>query len=709
MSHDPHDPHMDDEALNRFADGELPGPSSEVVRSHLRSCAACREEVEFIGRLTTAIRTLPTPRPPGGLLEDLFGEEQNDTQVFSFPVLQGTRPRSSRLRRLSLVVCGAVVLTVVSLMTIGSDRALAGSSLLRLERSDTGSLSLRYETVSALAGEPSLRARIRYWIPDSLRFVQTEPGFRAIELSGEAAGSFEGVVDLPPGTVYAVVSVEDLDGSYIDSSSGWFWEYLEADAEGRPTLQARRYQLLATPELNVTRTPLLAARAASEFPGQPEFWFWLLSFELDRLPPASADSLLSAHAARLTVLDGAARRGNPGPVEIDALSRYARNLERTDLEDYWRDELIARYPRHGSSALMSLQAIVLSPRSSKDKLEALEEQWAISGDAATAKLGLRYSFEFTDPDLTEKWLDRHQASSADRSLSDGIELAREMMEVPPLWPIAERWVLQLLPESRDWVGSERPLDQSRHNFEAERRQNRARLNLYLSRIRLARGDVAGAIDALEQSVEETWSPEVFATAAELLHAAGSNLRAAHLAALARVDPVTPLEPHFSQGNDWAGDTPTDVQLAAARVTMRERITQGLLDEHVDPNARLRSETGDEITLGAAARADGSVTLILQTIQPDLVPGEVFALLDAHSKQLSSAGVRTLYVAQQPDTAPDALESTAQFFYRDANAEVWDALRAWRTVQYFVLDRDGRLRYRGEEPETALRISFVLSM
>ena len=324
-------------------------------------------------------------------------------------------------------------------------------------------------------------------------------------------------------------------------------------------------------------------------------------------------------------------------------------------------------------------------------------------------MGLRYSFEFTDPDLTEKWLDRHRASSADRSLSDGIELAREMMEVPPLWPIAERWVLQLLTESRDWVGSERPLDQSRHNFEAERRLNRARLNLYLSRIRLSRGDVAGAIDALEQSVEETWSPEVFATAAELLHAAGSNLRAAHLAALARVDPVTPLEPHFSRGNDWAGDTPTDIQLAAARVTMRERITQGLLDEHVDANARLRPETGDEITLGTAASADGSVTLIVLTIQPDLVPDEVFMLLDVNSEQLSSAGVRTLYVAQQPDTAPDALESTAQLFYRDANAEVWDALRAWRTVQYFVLDRDGRLRYRGEEPETALRISFVLSM
>ena len=326
--HDPHDPHMDDEALNRFADGELPGPSSEVVRSHLRSCAACREEVEFIRTLTTAIRTLPTPKPPGGLLEDLFGEEQNDTQVFSFPVLQGTRPASSRLRRLSLVVCGAVVLTIVSLMTIGSDRALAGSSLLRLERSDMGSLSLRYETVSALAGEPSLRARIRYWIPDSLRFVQTEPGFGVIELSGEAAGSFEGVVDLPPGTVYAVVSVEDLEGNYIDSSSGWFWEYLETDAEGRPTLQARRYQLLATPELNVTRTPLLAARAASEFPGQPEFWFWLLSFELDRLPPASADSLLSAHAARLTVLDGAARRGESG-TRGDRCAQSLRSKSRT--------------------------------------------------------------------------------------------------------------------------------------------------------------------------------------------------------------------------------------------------------------------------------------------------------------------------------------------------------------------------------------------
>ena len=213
------DPHIDYPTLNRFADGELTGRSRDAVQSHLRSCAACREQVQFIRSLGTAIRELPTPRPPDDLYDLLFRKEPDRPAVLDFPAGAATPAGSLHAWRLRLatggVAVGLVLTIVLLLLTAGPDRVMAGSSTLRLERARDGAMALRYETISPLAAETSVRARIRYWIPDSLRFAQNEGGFSAIELSRSAAGTFEGVVDLPPGTVYAAAAVEDLGGTYL--------------------------------------------------------------------------------------------------------------------------------------------------------------------------------------------------------------------------------------------------------------------------------------------------------------------------------------------------------------------------------------------------------------------------------------------------------------------------------------------------------------
>ncbi len=582
---------------------------------------------------------------------------------------------------------------------------MAGSSTLTLERVDGGAMTLRYETISPLAAETSVRARIRYWIPDSLRFAQNEGGFSAIELSRSAPGEFEGVVDLPPGTVYAAAAVEDLDGTYLDSDFGRFWEYLETDAEGRPTLEARRYQILAALEFNVPRAVSLAREAASEFPGQPEFWLWGLSFERTALP--ATDPALSAYVARLGTLDRAARDGHPGSVEMDALSRYARLLGRSDLADYWSGELQRRYPRHGAAALINLRTILLSQASTSDKLEALEEDWANVAAPATARLGLRYSYELADPTLTEKWLDRHRVNVLDRSLSSDTQVARDLMEVSALWSLAEGWILDCLSYGGDWAGSARRLDQSRANFEAQTRQNRAHLYLYLSRIRLDRADLADGVDALERSVEEVWDPEVFVRGAEIHRSLGSEVRAAELITMARVDPVAPLAPYAPPGEEapWGSTGP---ELAEAQAALRERIAVELLDEYVNIDLGLRTEFGEETTLAQAAGADGGLTLVLYTLRPNVIPRDAVALLALNSERLGAAGVRTVFVSEQPASSSSERPETDFRFHYDRDHEVWNELRAWRSVQYFVLDH-GRLRHRGEDLEAALRVSLVLAM
>ena len=709
MNPDGQDAHIDYATLNDFADGDLTGRSAEAVRSHLQWCAACREEVRFIRSSGVTIRTLPTPKPPDELLADLLREDSGHVTILPLAGAQAKPAFSSRPLWLPSIGAGVLGLfAAIILLTVGSGRAVAGSSTLSFERTGDGALALRYETVSVLATEPSLRARIRYWVPDSLRYMQTAPGFSAIELSGEEIGEFEGVVSLPPGTAYAVVTIEDNDASYIDAGLGGQWEYLEVDAQGRPTLGARRYQILAALQFNATRIGALAEEAASEFPGQPEFWVWSFLFSDDVWPAAPPDTLLRRHAARLDALDRAARAGDPGPVEMDALWRYSRLLGRTDLADYWADELLARYPRHGLATVVTLWSIVTSSGTDEEKLAAVEENWAETKAPVAAQVGLQLSYEFADPALTEKWLARHAATPVRRSLNYDIRVAGAVMEIPVLWPVAERWILRRLSDSRDWVGPARSLDQSRRSFEAEARRGRALLYLHLARIRLARGDLKAATDAAERSVAESWSPEVFVQAAEIHRASGSEARAAELIALARVDPVTPLEPYLSADIDSAWPEPTEIQLAAARVTLRERIASELLDEHVDLNARIRSETGEETTLRRAASPEG-VTLVLYAIEPDEIPDEASALLALNTEPLGAVGVRTLVVAQRPDSPRDEGSGTHRPFYLDAKREVQEKLRAAASPQYFVLDGTGRLRHRGENLEAALRIALALSM
>lgn len=706
MESDTHGAHLDNRTLNRFADCDLPERSAAAARSHLRSCAACRREVQFIRALSATIRAMPAPKPPDGLFDELFPATPKSAEVISVGITQ-EKVTAYRGRVLS---AGALLLAVVAaglLLTVGPDRAMAGSSTLNFEWETPGALALRYETVSPLAAEPSVQARLRYWVPDSLRFAQTEPGYGVVELSREDAGPFSGVIDLPPGTVYAVAAVEDLDGNYIDSDFGRLWEYLETGEEGRPTLQARRYQLLATSDQSLARAAQVAEEAASQFLAQPEFRVPQILFQQSSVPPESRPAFLQEHAERLRELDRAAREGDPGPVELDALHRYAALLDRPDLASYWSDQLVSRYPRHGAAALVHLRSIARSPVTIRRKLDALEASWARTTAPAIAQVGLRFSIELADVDLVRKWLDRHSAGLLFRDLSYDTEIARDMMGVPALWEIAEPWILDRLTHSGDEMGSERPLNQSRRNFRADANERQARLNIYLAHLSLERGQLGDAMEAAERAVARMWNPAVFREAAEIHRASGSGRRATELLSLSHVDPVIPLNRRPSATGVGAPNDPSEEQLTAARAIMYERVTSLLHDERVDLTARLRSATGDETTLREVVR--GEPVLIVQALRPDFVPQEALALLDLNSERLRAGGVRALLVAQHPPSAELEQSDFGPGFFHDVQDEVWGSLRAWREVQYFVLDQSGRLRHRGEDPETALRIALALSM
>ena len=68
------DEHLDETILIRFAEGTLRGRAAARARVHLRSCAACRHEVQIIRSISAAIQAIPAPRPPEGLFDEIFPE-----------------------------------------------------------------------------------------------------------------------------------------------------------------------------------------------------------------------------------------------------------------------------------------------------------------------------------------------------------------------------------------------------------------------------------------------------------------------------------------------------------------------------------------------------------------------------------------------------------------------------------------------------------
>jgi anti-sigma factor RsiW len=57
-------PHPDEATLNDHADGTLPASQQRVVDAHLSSCRSCRDAVDSLRQLRTAVRQLPPLSPP---------------------------------------------------------------------------------------------------------------------------------------------------------------------------------------------------------------------------------------------------------------------------------------------------------------------------------------------------------------------------------------------------------------------------------------------------------------------------------------------------------------------------------------------------------------------------------------------------------------------------------------------------------------------
>lgn len=92
-----------DDLLSAYLDGELEAWQERQVRSHLEACGACRQELHDAHEARAALRALPAPDLPPGLLE---------------PAGPGSMPTGRR--RFLLAVAAALVVLVAGFGWVGS-------------------------------------------------------------------------------------------------------------------------------------------------------------------------------------------------------------------------------------------------------------------------------------------------------------------------------------------------------------------------------------------------------------------------------------------------------------------------------------------------------------------------------------------------------------------------------------------------------------
>lgn len=148
--------HLSIERMNDLVDGRLPSADEERARTHVDSCAACREDVAALSETVTALRTLPgAARPPAHLWGDIARRiegrspsAEEGATVVPFPGLRAdSAARTARANghRLTLSVPQlAAAAVTVALLSAGTmwmalrDGGVSGSALPVVETVRSG-------------------------------------------------------------------------------------------------------------------------------------------------------------------------------------------------------------------------------------------------------------------------------------------------------------------------------------------------------------------------------------------------------------------------------------------------------------------------------------------------------------------------------------------------------------------------------------------
>jgi len=442
------------------------------------------------------------------------------------------------------------------------------------------------------------------------------------------------------------------------------------------------------------RHVLASARAmVAHFPDDPRAWS-ALRFAHGLIPGADdAEAEVERAAERLMALEAEYRAAEY--VDPDAAGTLYF-LFRNDAQrgPAWLNRLRISVPNHfqllqrelvselpdldteTDAALVRLEALWQRGRDSR-----LARSIASTGQLAARKAG--------DAEALLRWTER-RLGLAHPAMAEFIAI--DAASEPALRDRALDWLNVHIEALRAPPDDQRALGQSAAEFAEAVERRLAAVRAARGAAWLAEGRVDEALPELEAAAAVGWDPERFVLLAEARRQAGQLERAAEALAAAQADGGTHND---SPLPDWlAGYRPKWSELVArAEAEMIER-TLADADAAPLPRTRLLARNGEEVTLDRLLGEHGAVVVFFSgycTPSRRILPkvAEMYAWLAEH-------GMPLVAVTSDPEAETFAYlkhDELAIEPYFDVHGEVSSALNSWGTPQFFVLDGQGRLRFR----------------
>lgn len=670
--------------LSRYVDGELRPAQSRTVRAHLEDCPRCRRVVQEYRQIAEAARSFQPDPPDDRILERVLERRAAGDRV----ILPVEMPRLPVEPRRAPRWIAAAALVVVGLAAV-----LALPPLASADR--PGLFFMPAVPLPGQVVEVRYTGSERFALAESLvlraRLVTADGRSRLAEVTTLAPDEdgFRGMFRLADSVVYAEFALESLGGDVVDSNGRRYWQLVTADPEtGRPS----RAALGAQVETLHRRAPVLAIEAAERltraYPDRPESWYRRAPIELSvygSLPKA----LSAIHEERIKYFSEAQAAGRLEAGDLPWLIGYLR--------------LFGRDAAHvmatiGSAGLMhpillqwSLIDLQLAGATPAQILTFADSIWMQGNRApALADAALTAAIEITDRNAVEKWI------SATLELS-GSERRRDLLFLITSSPELARVLvdqLDTMVEGRRWNDAGvRPL----HATHAEH----TRLIAPLLQDALARsadqllsdGDTARAITHYRQASEAWWDRDALLEIAAALDAAGAI--GASTVAANRADMVGAIRGPAGPRPREGGSRPID----AAWSQLRTDVMHSATNIYLDPAIRVH-HSGKPVRVDQIGRGEIRVLAVDDTRYPRRREEDLASLTDA----LDRVGVRFIHVLAGADPETCARQSSAVC---DPDRQLVHELGVARTLDFFVMDRQGRIRFAHVPADQIVLLPSVL--
>lgn len=698
--------HPGDAALDRFAEGTATGRERTRIGAHLEHCAECRRHLQFVRAVRTEASAIPVRAPEGDTLTTILARRAAGERV----ILPSTDPVVPRPRRLTaLAGLAAATIVVAAALTLGRAPAVmatgsAGELRFSPAMPRPGQMvAVEYRPIALLAGESELRLRARLRTPSNGAYDLRVSTVDIARLSRQPDGSFTATMTIADSVVFGRFAVEDTAGERIDANDGRTWELLTSTDGDKPSLaslQQRRDDHMGRSWEEAHATMRQAVRL---YPDSPEAWSALRWYDHEVLGDAAADSLIAFHRPQLERLHRTlAVRATVTADEMAAMPRYAAALGDSAAARYWEDRLLAEWPRHEMAvqvlllrtlaALRGQDSLVFTRHPERVTAAMDSILRAVGGAERNVYLvGSQAANQSKHPALIRTWSDRFLTEW----IGDSVYVAAKFTRYPELREEGFRR-LRAMAGAVMPSDARRPLNRTRSTHAIYDRERVAEAWGALGDALVRDGQLAAGADTLERAALLGWDVELTARAAAALRKAHAPDRARRLEARLAVDPGTADSTRTAFAERAVAESSPEAWqelLANARAEMRAQVLATSAPRRL-PSISLLDAAGNRTTLHDATGKKAAVVVVWSANCGWAI--DDLPQLAAFGERMRSQGVPVVVVAPHPlDARARKLLDGAGVrvpAYHDDRGELVKAFRNFATPVYYVLDREGRLRF-----------------